>query len=83
MSPRVALKICMSLIRRTMQIGPEARKLWCRAMHGGKKTLKVVHRVALFDNSSRITHIVSQSDIARWALFNFCLTDCQSLSAIL
>ncbi|CAK0782562.1 hypothetical protein CVIRNUC_005774 [Coccomyxa viridis] len=37
-----------------------------KAMHGGKKTLNVVHRVALFDNSSRITHIVSQSDIARF-----------------
>lgn len=34
-------------------------------MHGGKETVKVVHRVALFDAESRITHIVSQSDIAR------------------
>lgn len=39
--------------------------LLCRAIHGGKTTLKVVHRVALFDSHSRITHIVSQSDIAR------------------
>jgi hypothetical protein len=36
-------------------------------MHGGKETVKVVHRVALFDAKSRITHIVSQSDIARYA----------------
>ena len=36
-------------------------------MHGGKETVKVVHRVALFDTKSRLTHIVSQSDIARYA----------------
>lgn len=48
-------------------------------MHGGKKTLNVVHRVALFDNSSRITHIVSQSDIARWALCVSFQSEFQSL----
>jgi hypothetical protein len=37
----------------------------CRAIHGGTTSKKVVHRIALFDKSQRITHIISQSDIAR------------------
>ncbi|CAL5228776.1 g11966 [Coccomyxa viridis] len=37
-----------------------------KAMHGGKSSVKIVHRIALFDSKSRITHILSQSDIARF-----------------
>ncbi|CAL8470950.1 g10492 [Coccomyxa elongata] len=35
-----------------------------KAIFGGSATQRVVHRVALFDRESRITHIISQSDIA-------------------
>ncbi len=37
----------------------------CRAIFGGSKTQRVVHRAALFDKEGKITHIISQSDIAR------------------
>ncbi|KAK9901266.1 hypothetical protein WJX75_003216 [Coccomyxa subellipsoidea] len=35
-----------------------------KAIFGGSATHRVVHRVALFDKESKITHIISQSDIA-------------------
>ncbi|KAK9831404.1 hypothetical protein WJX81_001860 [Elliptochloris bilobata] len=42
----------------------EARK----AIAGGSRTRTVVHRIALYDRQIRITHIISQSDIARFLL---------------
>eukprot|EP00884_Botryococcus_braunii_P005065 jgi/Botrbrau1/1455/Bobra.178_3s0013.1 len=41
-----------------------------KAIHGGKSSRTVVHRVALYDKSFRITHIVSQTDVARFLLKN-------------
>ncbi|EIE20202.1 CBS-domain-containing protein [Coccomyxa subellipsoidea C-169] len=35
-----------------------------KAIFGGSKTQRVVHRAALFDKEGKITHIISQSDIA-------------------
>ncbi|EFJ40899.1 hypothetical protein VOLCADRAFT_107937 [Volvox carteri f. nagariensis] len=37
-----------------------------RGMHEGEQQSRVVHRVALFDSSGRITAIISQSDICRF-----------------
>ncbi|GIL82346.1 hypothetical protein Vretimale_11815 [Volvox reticuliferus] len=37
-----------------------------RGMHEGEQQSHVVHRVAFFDNSGRVTSVVSQSDICRF-----------------
>ncbi|GLC35046.1 hypothetical protein PLESTM_000273200 [Pleodorina starrii] len=37
-----------------------------RGMHEGEQQSRVVHRVALFDSSGRVTCVISQSDICRF-----------------
>ncbi|GIL60207.1 hypothetical protein Vafri_14809 [Volvox africanus] len=37
-----------------------------RGMHEGEQQARVVHRVAFFDNSGRVTSVISQSDICRF-----------------
>ena len=36
-----------------------------KAVHGGKHSRKIVHRVGLFDRQGQMTHILSQSDVVR------------------
>ena len=38
---------------------------FCRAIAGGSRTRSVVHRIALYSRHMHISHIISQSDIAR------------------
>eukprot|EP00891_Asterochloris_glomerata_P003250 jgi/Astpho2/3250/fgenesh1_pg.00052_%23_52_t len=37
-----------------------------KAVHGGKHSRTIVHRVGLFDRQGQMTHILSQSDVVRW-----------------
>ena len=45
----------------------------CRAIAGGSRTRSVVHRIALYSRQMHISHIISQSDIARYASLLFCI----------
>ncbi len=50
-----------------------ARTGECRAIAGGSRTRSVVHRIALYSRQMHISHIISQSDIARYASLPFAL----------
>jgi len=39
---------------------------FCRALFGGTRSRKVVHRLALFDADGQLTNVVSQSDMVKF-----------------
>ncbi len=52
----------------------------CARRGGGPS--RVVHRIALFDNSGRITNIISQSDIIRCVQYSLVRLHCVALCCV-